>query len=221
MDIKEWLPEFKVSAETDEDLLSYFLKTEYVTEVVKKKKWLVLGRKGTGKTAIYEYIKKTKVSEIDGFRALTLSFKDYPWPTHHLYKEAMEGELSAYQKSWFYLFIVQAVAELIKVKESLKEPISQDLKSAKKILQQIYGNPFPSLIEVIKSKIIRVDKFSTPKVKAGDIDLPLFSGQVVKIVPTAFRIQKGLNNRWLNEPFCDCNTFPRIQRSFFFLHPEF
>jgi hypothetical protein len=56
MDVKSWLPEFKVAAESDDTLISYFLKTPYLTSVTTGAKWLVLGRKGTGKTAIYEYL---------------------------------------------------------------------------------------------------------------------------------------------------------------------
>ena len=29
MDIKEWLPDFKVSTESDPDLMSYFVKTKH------------------------------------------------------------------------------------------------------------------------------------------------------------------------------------------------
>jgi len=47
------------------------------------------------------------------------------------------------------------------------------------------------------------------------IGLPLFSGQLVKIVKSVFQIQKGSNIRASNAPFWCCNTFPRIQRFFF------
>jgi Cdc6-like AAA superfamily ATPase len=58
MDIKDWLPEFQVSAETDEELQSYFFQTPEVQKITQSKSWLVLGRKGTGKTAIFQYLKK-------------------------------------------------------------------------------------------------------------------------------------------------------------------
>src|SRR3989339_1365878 len=98
MDIRDWLPEFKVSAESDTELLNYFLKTRYVEDVLSGTKWLVMGRKGTGKTAIYEYFKNATPSILNGAYPLSLNFKDYPWPIHRLYKESMEGELTAYQK---------------------------------------------------------------------------------------------------------------------------
>jgi hypothetical protein len=86
MNIKEWLPEFKVSSESDDELIQYFFKTRHIDELLTSSKWLVLGRKGTGKTAIYEYFKKTDSSNINGFNVIPLNFKDYPWPLHRMYK---------------------------------------------------------------------------------------------------------------------------------------
>ncbi len=168
MDIKQWLPEFKVSAESDAELLQYFLKTRYVEEVLSGTKWLVLGRKGTGKTAIYEYFKKGTPALLGGANPLSLNFKDYPWPIHKLYKESMEGELTAYQKSWHYLLIVQSLAEIIRLSESSRKKLSPELTTAKKHLAQLYGTPFPSIIEIIKSKIARLDGLSLPSLEAGD-----------------------------------------------------
>ena len=168
MDIRDWLPEFKVSAESDAELQHYFLKTRYVEDVSSGTKWLVLGRKGTGKTAIYEYFKKSSPVTLEGAHPLSLNFKDYPWPIHKLYKESMEGELTAYQKSWHYLLIVQSLAEIIRITESSGEKLSKDLANTKKYLSQIYGNPFPSIIEIIKSKIARLDGLSLPTLEAGE-----------------------------------------------------
>jgi SpoVK/Ycf46/Vps4 family AAA+-type ATPase len=50
--IKDWLPEFEVSAETDTELQEYFLQTPELEKIINSKYWLLLGRKGTGKTAI-------------------------------------------------------------------------------------------------------------------------------------------------------------------------
>ena len=117
MDIKEWMPEFSVSAEDDKELMIYFVKTKYIEDIIENKKWMVLGRKGTGKTAIYEYFSSNNFKS-DINIVVPLNFKDYPWPIHRLYKETMEGELNAYFKSWNYLFVTQALTALISHKES-------------------------------------------------------------------------------------------------------
>jgi hypothetical protein len=66
MDVTIWFPPFDVSAETDNELQSYFLKTPVVKSIVKSKNWLVLGRNGTGKTVIYEYLKVAPATDVNG-----------------------------------------------------------------------------------------------------------------------------------------------------------
>ena len=149
----------------------YFLKTSQFTDIINGSKWLILGRKGTGKTAIHEYIKVGTPDKLNGYYPLTLNFKDYPWPIHKLYKESMEGEMAAYQKSWYYLFIVQAISRLIQIKEGFGEALPESLRKAKAIIHKIYGNPFPSLIEVINSKIVRIDGLSLPSFDAGALSM--------------------------------------------------
>jgi hypothetical protein len=90
MDIKNWFPEFQVSAETDTDLQDYFFKLPQIQQITESKSWLVLGRKGMGKTAIYEYLKKTESSKINNYHSICINFSDYPWPAHQLYKESYQ-----------------------------------------------------------------------------------------------------------------------------------
>lgn len=173
MDIKEWFPEFQVSAETDVDLQSYFFQLPEVKQITESRSWIVLGRKGMGKTAIYEYLKTAKPEELNNFETICVNFSDYPWPAHQLYKESLAGELSAYQKSWRYLFFVKALSKLIEIKESQGDKLGKDLKWAKKYIEKIYGNPDPSLTEVIFSKVGRLNKVGGPGVDVDDISFDI------------------------------------------------
>jgi len=173
IDIKSWLPEFKVSAETDIDLQNYIFKTPEIKKLINSKRWLILGRKGIGKTAIYKYLETTNRDEINGYSVISLNFKDYPWPIHRLYKEALAGELTAYQKSWKYLFFVKAISKLISIKESANEPLNKELKWAKTYIEKIYGKPDPSILEVLMSKIARISKIKGPGTEISDISLDL------------------------------------------------
>lgn len=177
MDIKTWMPEFKVSAESDPELIKYFLKTRYVNDLLNTSKWLLLGRKGTGKTAIYEYFKNTPKSNLNGYDVITLNFKEYPWPIHKMYKEIMEGELTAYHKSWHYLVIVKSIARLIQLREQNEFALSDDLKKAKKYLNNIYGSPDPGIIDIIKAKLLRIDKLSLPTLE-GPADISMGLGEI-------------------------------------------
>lgn len=171
MDTKEWFPEFKISAETDRDLQSYFFKLPQVKQILESQSWLVLGRKGVGKTAIYEHLKNSPATELNGYNVICLNFSDYPWPAHQLYKEALAGELSAYQKSWRYLFFVKALSKLIEIKTKRSESLPKNLKWAKKYIETICGSPDPSLKEIIMSKISRIGSISGPDVELGEIEL--------------------------------------------------
>lgn len=161
-DIKDWLPEFEVSAETDTELQEYFLLTPELEKIINSKYWLLLGRKGTGKTAIYKYLEKSIPSKINNNIVVSLNFKDYPWPAHKLYKESIAGELSAYQKSWRFLFFVKLISRLIEIKESNSESLSKELKWAKKYIEKVFGNPDPSIMEVLFSKLARIKKLAGP-----------------------------------------------------------
>lgn len=168
-DIIDWLPEFEVSAETDTELQEYFLQTPELEKIINSKYWLLLGRKGTGKTAIYKYLEKSTPNEINHNVVVSLNFKDYPWPAHKLYKESIAGELSAYQKSWRFLFFVKLISRLIDLKEKKKESLSKDLKWAKKYIDKVFGNPDPSIMEVLFSKLARIKKLAGPGMDLDDI----------------------------------------------------
>lgn len=170
IDIKNWLPEFEVSAETDSELQHYFLQTIEVRKILESKYWLVLGRKGTGKTAIFKYLESSNPKELNNTHVVSLNFKDYPWPAHKLYKESLAGELSAYQKSWRFLFFVKLLSKLIELKESNKEKLNSELRWAKKYIDKIFGNPDPTLMEVLFSKLARIKKLKGPGADLEDID---------------------------------------------------
>lgn len=170
VDIKKWFPVFSVSAETDKELQEYFFHTPEIKKIINSKSWLLLGRKGIGKTAIYKYLETTASEKINGYNVISLNFKDYPWPAHKLYKESLAGELSAYQKSWRFLFFVKLLSKLIEIKESNSESLSKDLKWAKNYIDKIFGNPDPNLMEVLLSKLARIKKFKGPGVDIEDID---------------------------------------------------
>lgn len=170
-DIKDWFPEFEVSAETDTELQEYFLLTPELEKIINSKYWLLLGRKGTGKTAIYKYLEKSPPSLINNSIVISLNFKDYPWPAHKLYKESIAGELSAYQKSWRFLFFVKLISRLIEIKESNSESLGKELKWAKKYIEKVFGNPDPSIMEVLFSKLARIKRLAGPGFDLDDTSL--------------------------------------------------
>ncbi|MDN2656074.1 hypothetical protein OW493_06395 [Cobetia sp. 14N.309.X.WAT.E.A4] len=173
--VVDWLPEFEISAETDGELLKYFIQRPEINKVVFGKAWLVLGKKGSGKTAIHEYLKSTESENIDNQESLCINFRHYPWPAHQIYKEALGSLNTAYQKSWSYLITVKALSKLIELKSRDGKKLSKELVKAKSYIEKIYGSPNPTLKEVLLSKVIRLKSVRGPS--AGLDDLTLEAGE--------------------------------------------
>lgn len=171
-DIINWLPEFKVSAESDRDLMRYFFKTPLLERILRGDRWMVIGRKGTGKTAIYEYLRQASPDNLGGHKTIALSFKDYPWPIQKLYRESMESEISSYQRSWRYIIIIKCLAGLIENMEK-QGKIPSDLKDAKKLLSKLFGRPDPDLLDIVKSKIFRLKSLNLPGADIDEVSLTL------------------------------------------------
>ena len=67
-----------VSAEDDNSILSYFLKTDAVDSIESGDSYAVIGRKGSGKTALTKYFAQPKREYV----TTAPSLRDYPWNLH-------------------------------------------------------------------------------------------------------------------------------------------
>ena len=72
----------KIDAESDERLTDYFVKTSAYSIISEHRKPIVLGRKGSGKTALFIALKRDNDIQKD-ILIEGLSFKDYPWGAHN------------------------------------------------------------------------------------------------------------------------------------------
>lgn len=128
-EIEDWKLEAKL-----ENSHRYFYYTKIVERLSKGKKSYVIGRKGTGKTAISEYL--SEISDFDVF-AQKLTFKNFPF--NSLYEITDSGYTSPnqYITLWKYL-IYSTICNLLSTNENLdlesKEKLSSlfdhDLESA-------------------------------------------------------------------------------------------
>lgn len=86
MDILDWINVGKVSAERDELLSEYFFDNGVLKTVIdSSSSFLVLGRKGAGKTAVFTHLSDNRKKFIDKRDLLIpLSFEDYNWNIHAL-----------------------------------------------------------------------------------------------------------------------------------------
>jgi hypothetical protein len=156
-----------VAAE-DDAVLDYFLSTNAVQRVEKGDAFLVLGRKGTGKTAIVRYLTEGKRNPL----SKALNLRGYPWNVHASRIDHGASEIEAYVSSWRYLVAVE-LATLVAA--DAKGSVSQHAKPLKQFLHDNYGGTSPNLSDILRPNNLKLEKFSLePSVmgnKLGSVSL--------------------------------------------------
>lgn len=141
VDITKWLPKFSIAAESDNNLMDYFLKTNYLNSILYEKEWLVIGRKGSGKTAIFKYlVSQNKKKAANYYSVIPLTFESYPWKIHKKYIDNKLPNKTAYKKSWKYLLYTVLLSNIIQQKVSRHETLSNELKKVRKFFNCVYSN---------------------------------------------------------------------------------
>ncbi|WP_146205438.1 MULTISPECIES: ATPase [unclassified Azospirillum] len=165
MDIADWISFGQVSAERDENLSRYFFDNGVLQSVVDTRhSFLVLGRKGAGKTAVFQHLSDNakKYIQPDDL-SITLSLQDYNWNVHSLLCADGKASSLAYVQSWKYIIYLVAIKALIEADFG-----NPKLKSSKKLIERIYTSPNPSLGQLIGQKFLQLSKLKLP---AGSLDL--------------------------------------------------
>lgn len=96
-------------ADNDDLLLDCFEDHEAYVAALEHRKFLIVGRKGSGKTAIFR--KLVSNSEWDPF-CYGHSFSDYPWFHHDKQKKSGVPEAECYRYSWEYVILI-SIAKLL------------------------------------------------------------------------------------------------------------
>jgi hypothetical protein len=141
-----------VAAE-DDPVLEYFLSTNAVQVIDEHKAYLVLGRKGTGKTAIVRYFTESH----PGHLSKSLSLRGYPWSVHAERVDRGASEIEAYVSSWRYLIAVEIAALVLSDTRASNTSSAQPLRQ---FMQDNYGGADPLLSDVLRPTSLKLSKFS-------------------------------------------------------------
>ncbi len=153
-----------VAAEEDDSILSYFLKTDAVSQIESGAVTVVLGRKGSGKTALAKYFAEPRA----GLLSVSLSLRDYPWGLHQKRRNLGASEIETYVSSWRYLIAVKTLSVLLQSFENLPQTASQ--RAAQKFLWDNYGGSDPSLSDILQPKKLKLSKSSfSPSIMGNSI----------------------------------------------------
>jgi ABC-type oligopeptide transport system ATPase subunit len=126
----------------DEDNLKYYYTNDELDSILKGRKFYVIGRKGSGKTAISEHLLQLSKSQYNCF-AEKLSFKHFPFNDLYNHHNARYTPPNQYITIWKYL-IYSYICRLMIKNESIDNDIRQKLST-------IYSNPLSSLERTFKT----------------------------------------------------------------------
>ncbi|WP_397582966.1 P-loop ATPase, Sll1717 family [Sphingorhabdus sp.] len=141
-----------VSAEDDDAVLSYFLKTEAVGRIETGSCYAVIGRKGSGKTALTKFFSQPRREYV----TTSPSLRDYPWNLHAKRKNLGASDIESYVSAWRYLIAVKANSILL---EQRRLPTNTDAqRAARDFLNDNYGGISPDLSDILKPTHLRISK---------------------------------------------------------------
>lgn len=141
-----------VAAE-DDAVLEYFLTTDAVKKVADNDVFLLLGRKGAGKTAIVRHFTESDQSKTS--RAINL--RGYPWNVHASRIDRGASEIEAYVAAWRYLIAVEFAALGLRACEASRHPKA---KVIEEYFKENYGGVDPKLGDVLRPSKLKLSEIS-------------------------------------------------------------
>ncbi len=149
-----------VAAE-DDAVLDYFLTTDAVTRIQRNEVFLVLGRKGAGKTAIVRHF--TESSTDSPSRAINL--RSYPWNIHASRIDRGASDVEAYVASWRYFIAVELASLTLNQKGVSDHPL---VKSIRKFLDDNYGGADPTLGDILRPRQLKLNSITIEPTVLGN-----------------------------------------------------
>jgi len=164
-DILSWIEVGKLSAERDDNLINYFFDNGVLKNVIEKpSSFLILGRKGAGKTALFRYLTTNPKEYLKNDEVLvSLSFEDYNWRVHSLLSNEYAAESLAYKQSWKFVILVEVIKAYFKYLNEKGLTTPKPLKNAQNALNKIFDTPYPTISDLVGRKLLSLAKVSLPK----------------------------------------------------------
>jgi hypothetical protein len=138
-----------IDAESDELLANCFEAHPSYNQAIESPRFLVLGRKGSGKTAIFKKILSLQKQDTSFF-SVGYSFSDYPWNFHDAQVMPGVAEQERYLHSWRYLILLSVAKILLNYDQS--QPWSEDAETAlakiENFVVDTYGSRDPDITQV-------------------------------------------------------------------------
>lgn len=130
-------------AKNDEDLDNYFVEFPGYDKIIQGKKRFIVGRKGTGKSAILQKIRLKSLSDATYFY-IDISLRDFPLNDFKALGEKGHQDKSKYVSAWKFLLLVEIAGMVL---EDNSVDASEELDNVRTFINQ----NFPNGISVVQT----------------------------------------------------------------------
>ena len=164
--ILDWINVGDVSAERDQNLANYFYDAGVSRNIINNsKQYLLLGRKGAGKTAVFLHLAGKPASIFTkNDLVIPLSLQSYNWQAHQLLVDSQKEGGFQHRDSWRFVICIEAIKAVVEHLEQLGSPIPKSIKKASEILEKLFSNPIPSWTELLGEKLFSLGGLELPNV---------------------------------------------------------
>ena len=131
----------------DPNINEYFIDMDFKQSILHEHKYFVVGRKGTGKSALYNWIARNQVT--DGIMVSNKSFSDFPFEKLLQLSDDAFSKPNQYQSIWKNI-ILSEYALLLCTDES--NPIDDALIELRNYIKYVFGNDLVDLHKTITRK---------------------------------------------------------------------
>ncbi len=187
-----------IDALQDDLLCSCFEQHEAYLNMLNFSKFLAIGKKGAGKTAIFKMIIGIRQHDVftEGY-----NLNDYPWNYHNLQARIGVPDSEKYIQSWMYLLLISVSKILLNVDQSV--PFDSESSTSIEILRSFivdsYGTAKPDIVNIFSP--LRKLKLSALSAGFGNYGIQL-PAEVIEMKDLPIMIQDV--NRTLLDAVLKC-----------------
>ena len=138
-----------IDADTDELLDECFEDHVAFKDAANGKRFLIIGRKGAGKTAIFR-----KILRSQGATTFTFghTFRDYPWHHHDKQKRSGVPDQECFIHSWKYLILIGMAKILVNMDQSQpwNDEAADHLAKIESFVIDTYGSKDPDISQIFQ-----------------------------------------------------------------------
>lgn len=178
--ILDWINVGEVSAERDNNLADYFFDAGVSKSIIANpKQYLLLGRKGAGKTAVFLHLtgKPSNLFSSDDL-VVGLSLQSYNWQAHQLLNDSQKEGGFQHRDSWRFVLYIETVKAVVTHLQSSGKPVPKNLQKAASILEKIFSKPVPSWTDLLGEKLYSLAGLELPGFDLSEDNFSASTGKI-------------------------------------------